>query len=79
MNWKYWVIRKMNPASEKKDTVTEALEAVKRGLANRLRSSMGWLAERSRTMKPANSATARAKPPRLSPLVQPRLGASMIV
>ena len=40
-NWKYWVIRKMNPNSAKKVTVTAPLAALKRRSRNRLRSSIG--------------------------------------
>jgi hypothetical protein len=78
-NWKYWVIRRLKPESAKKATVTEPLAALKRGLRNRLRSTIGSEVVRSRTMKAANSPAASAKPPRLWALLQPWPGASMIV
>ena len=80
MNWKYCVIRKMNPNSEKNATVTEPLAALKRGLRNRPTSSIGARraplpgdepgeqAERER-----EAAERRARSPSRGP------GASMIV
>ncbi len=40
-NWEYWVTRKMNPDSAKNEIATDALAAVKRGLRNKLTSSIG--------------------------------------
>ena len=78
-NWKYWVIRKMNPASEKNVTVTEPLAALKRWLRNSPRSIIGSRAVRSRAMNAPSSPAASAKPARLRTLLQPWAGASMIV
>ena len=78
-NWKYWVIRKMKPDSAKNETVTEPLAAVKRGLRNRLRSSIGCSVRRSRAMNAASSTAVSAKPASVRALPQPWSGASMIV
>src|SRR5260370_16430 len=59
--WKYWVSRKLTRAIAKNARVTEPLAAVKRGLGNRLRSTMGFEVVRSRAMKTANTAAASAK------------------
>ena len=79
MNWKYWVIRKMNPNSEKNATVTEPQAAVKRGLRNSVTSSIGARTRRSQRTNPPSSPAASAKPARLRALLQPWSGASMIV
>src|ERR1035437_7592005 len=79
MNWKYWVIRKMKPSSVKKATVTEAHAAAKRGLRNSDTSSIGSRVRRSREMNAASRVIASAKPTSVRTLLQPWLGASMIV
>src|SRR5258706_13900180 len=78
-NWKYWVIKKMNPNSEKNETVTEALAALKRRSVNSDTSSIGASLWRSQEMNAASSAIAAAKPPSVAALDQPWPGASMIV
>ena len=70
-NWKYWVIRKMKPASEKNTIVTDPLAAVKRRLRNSPRSSSGSGVRRSQAMNAAKSATATTKPAMLRAELQP--------
>src|SRR5947199_208716 len=69
----------MKPNSEKKATVTAPLAAVKRGFANSLTSSIGSLARRSHATNAASRSATTAKPARLRALLQPWLGASMMV
>ena len=78
-NWKNWVIRKMNPNNVKKATDTEALAALKRGLANSRTSSIGTGARRSLMMNAASSTALTANPVIDWVEVQPRSGASMMV
>ena len=69
-NWKYWVIRKMKPNNVKKAIVTDALAAVKRGLRNRLMSSIGDSRRSSVTMNAPNRSSASAKPVSVRALAQ---------
>ena len=71
--------RKMNPESAKNEIATDPLAAVKRGLRNRLRSSIGCSVRRSQATNAAASTAVSAKPPSVRVLAQPRSGASMIV
>ena len=78
MNWKYWVIRKMNPNSEKKATVTEPLGGGEARYAKEPMSSIGPLVCRSRATnaeQPGGESEA-ADAARAAPA---RSGASMIV
>jgi hypothetical protein len=79
MNWKYWVIKKMNPNSVKNAMVTEMLAAVNRRLANSRTSSMGYWVRRSHATKPPNRITLPRNPAKDAVAPQPRSGASMIV
>ena len=79
ITWKYWVTRKMKPASEKKVTVTAPLAALNRRSANRLTSSMGCSARRSATTNATRSTAVTANPTIVAVDPQPRVGASMIV
>jgi hypothetical protein len=69
----------MNPIREKKVIVTAPLAALKRRFRNRLMSSIGSATWRSQVMKAARRTAAATKPAMLSPALQPRFGASMIV
>ena len=70
-NWKYWVIRKMNPERAKNEIATEALAAVKRGLPNSDRSIIGASARRSQAMNAISSTAVRPKPASVRALPQP--------
>jgi len=61
-NWKYWVMRKTNPARAKKMTMIEPLAAENRRLRNSETSSIGWRRRRSQAMNTAAAAAANVKP-----------------
>ena len=69
----------MNPDSAKNEIATAALAAVKRGLRNKLTSSIGCSVRRSQATNAAPSTAVSAKPPSVRALPQPWFGASMIV
>ena len=79
MNWKYCVMRKMKPNSEKKAMVTEPLAAEKAGTLNRVTSSIGSAVRRSTTTNAVPSRAVPANPAMLEGAPQPRPGASMTV
>ena len=79
MNWKYWVMRKMNPNRAKNATVTAPLAAEKAGTLNSETSSIGLSACRSRITNMTPTTTVPANPPTVRADSQPRPGASMIV
>ena len=74
MNWKYCVIKKMNPNRVKKAIVTEPLAAVKRMFLNSRTSSIGWSLRRSCATKRPRRTTLPAKPAIESDEPQPRFG-----
>ena len=71
MNWKYCVIRKMNPNRVKNATVTEPLAALKRMLRNSRTSSIGFAARCSQPMNAASRAADTTNPATLRALPQP--------
>ena len=79
MNWKYWVMTKMNPNRVKKPAVTAKLPPENRRLRNTDTSSMGCVLRRSHTVKATRTATAKANPVAARVLVHPQVGASMTV
>ena len=69
----------MNPDSAKNEIATDALAAVNRRLANRLRSSIGSSVRSSRITNPAASSAVSAKLATVRALPHPYVGASMMV
>jgi hypothetical protein len=76
--WRYWVRKKIVPKRAKKASAIAPLAAEKRRLRNSRTSSIGVRVRSSQATKPARSDAASAKPARMTGLVQPRSGASMI-
>jgi len=73
----YCVRRKMAPKSAKNVTAIAPLAALKRGLAQNFRSSIGCSTRASHVKKAMSATAAIAKTRRVLPLVQPSLGASI--
>jgi hypothetical protein len=78
-NWKYCVIRKMNPDSAKNEIATDPLAAVNRGFRKSLTSSIGDSERRSQATNAASTRAASPNPTSVRVLPQPWFGASMIV
>src|SRR5260370_38573053 len=72
-------MRKMNPYSAKKQTVTAPLAAENAGVVNSETSIIGSALRYSSTMKDMISAAVIANPTRVGTDPQPRPGASMMV
>src|ERR1700738_4760146 len=79
MNWKYWVMTKMNPNNVRKPAVTARLPPENRRLANTVTSSMGWVLCRSQNPKAASVTADTAKPAAVWALLHPQVGAWMTV
>ena len=77
-NWKYWVMRKMNPKRLKKATEIDRAPPVKRGTRNTRTSSSGPSVRSSSTVKAVSNPAATAKQASVPPDVQPHCGPSMM-
>ena len=76
-NCRNWVIAKIAPNSEKNARLTDSEPMLKRGLRNRLRSSIGAAVRSSQATNAAASASVPPNAPRMTGSSQPRSGASM--
>jgi hypothetical protein len=79
MNWKYWVMTKMNPNNVRKPAVTARLPPENRRLKNTDTSNIGWVLRRSHSANPARTVAARVKPVAARALPHPQPGASITV
>ena len=77
-NWKYWVIRKMNPKRQKNATEMESAPPLNRGILNTRTSSSGPSVRSSSSVKAVNSTAATAKHARVPVDAQPHCGPSMM-
>src|SRR5579864_2240800 len=78
-NWKYCVIRKVNPARVKNPIVIEPLAALNLGLRNKRTSSIGWVVRRSASMNTASTTSPAAMVASVRPDPHPQLGAWMML
>ena len=77
-NWKYWVIRKMNPKRQKNATEMESAPPLNRGILNTRTSSSGPSVRNSSSVKTVNSTAATVKHTRVPVDAQPHCGPSMM-
>ena len=77
-NWKYWVIKKMNPKRQKNATEIDSAPPVKRGILKTLTSSSGPSVRNSSRAKAVSSTAAAAKHASVRPDAQPHCGPSMM-
>src|SRR3974390_131772 len=77
-NWKYSVIRKMNPKRQKKATEMESAPPLKRGIEKTRTSSSGPSVCSSSTVKVTRRMAATEKQARVAGAAQPHCGPSMI-
>ncbi len=77
-NWKYCVMRKMNPNRQKKATEMESAPPLNRGILNTRTSSSGPSVRSSSSVKTVNSTAATAKQASVPVDAQPHCGPSMM-
>ena len=77
-NWKYWVMRKMNPKRLKKATEIDKAPPVKRGIRNTRTSSSGPSVCSSSTVNTVSITAATAKQASVPTEPHPHCGPSMM-
>ena len=77
-NWKYWVIRKMNPKRQKKATEIERAPPLKRGMEKTRTSRSGPSVRSSSRVKATSRTAAIKKQARVAGAAHPHCGPSMI-